>query len=93
MHNLNLTACRTLLNTKQDVACQLEYAIASAAASSQPAAASSAASESPAPRIGRVPGAPMALMLPGSGPHAVDYSCCGAFDFWVAIGVGCMRCI
>jgi hypothetical protein len=27
--------------------------------------------------VGRVDGAPMALMLPASGPHAIDYSVCG----------------
>lgn len=41
------------------------------------AVGSEAGSEARTPNVGRVQGTPMALILPGSGPHAIDYTPCG----------------
>ncbi|GBF91388.1 hypothetical protein Rsub_04128 [Raphidocelis subcapitata] len=50
--------------------------------------ASGSGSGGGARRIGRVDGAPMVLMLPGSGPHAVDYSETGGREVLISRRAG-----
>jgi hypothetical protein len=58
----------------QDVAAEINAALAAAGIKSSRGSEGGCGA---APVAERVAGAPMALMLPGSGPHAIDYAACG----------------
>ena len=86
----HLAETRPPLSKQQDVERELNAALAERAARAAAAAAAgnddgnSASSSQPPPRVERVPGAPMALLLPGSGPHAVDYASCGGRELLIS---------